>query len=257
MRYITPENIMAMRFGKAAPPRWDVAVLCFRDLTGSRLIIGELGAAALGERILWGMYEFPEDPRVHELRIGQHRVCVVGQCIWGGPQASIVVEELACLGVKHIIGIGAAGSIDAAFPKGSQLVAASSLATDGTTRAYTDDGEVHADARLLAIARAAGGACKAEVHSVRAATVDAIYRETHAAVLCWAGQGAHVLNMETAPFYAASAACGVAGVWIGHVSDCIVGGYWEGWDDIGGMTVTSARIARAMLERILGGDGNG
>ena len=53
--------------------------------------------------------------------------------------------------------------------------------------------------------------------------------------------------METSALYAASETCGIRCLWIGHVSDCLVGGEWEEWSDIADMTVTSARIGLEIL----------
>lgn len=40
--------------------------------------------------------------------------------------------------------------------------------------------------------------------------------------------GAHVVNMESAPFYAAAAVCGLRAIWIGHVGDVLTGD-WQSW----------------------------
>ena len=53
--------------------------------------------------------------------------------------------------------------------------------------------------------------------------------------------------METSPLYAVSATCGISSLWIGHVSDCMVGSEWEEWIDIKDMTVISAKLVLGML----------
>ena len=86
----------------------------------------------------------------------------------------------------------------------------------------------------------------------RAATVDALYRETETDVEAWRKDGAQIVNMETSALYAASLTCGVSSVWIGHISDRLVGGEWEEWTDLNDMTQTSAALALEMLAELLG-----
>jgi hypothetical protein len=192
-RYITPEAIMQSRFGDNPRPEWDAAVLCFRSHEGSRLIAEMMRAKPLGYKVLWGMDEIPAYPLAHEFIVGKARVGLIARCLWGGPQTAIMVEELVHLGVKHLIGIGAAGSIAADLPRTTQIVATVALTTDG----------------------------------------------------------AETVNMEVAPFYAASAVCGVESVWIGHVSDCLANHAWEPWDNLEQMTAQSAQIGLDVLEELL------
>ncbi len=60
------------------------------------------------------------------------------------------------------------------------------------------------------------------------ALVDAVYRETPRIVDEWRGMGASIVNMEVAAFYAAAKACGIRALWLGHVSDILIGD-WEDW----------------------------
>ncbi|MCJ7548548.1 MAG: hypothetical protein MUQ30_02575 [Anaerolineae bacterium] len=253
MRHITPEAFMHGRFDIHPRPQWKAAVLCFRDLEGSRQLVEELGALPLGYKVITGMEEFPGNPLAyaHELTIGEAKVGVIARCEWGGPQTAFVVEELAHIGVTQIIGIGACGSIDPDIPKGSQVVAPTALLTDGTSKAYSsDETEITGDPLLCSLALSAGQSLSTKVTSVRTVTTDAIYRETEADVRTWREWGGQVVNMETSALYAASETCGIKCLWIGHVSDCLVGGDWEAWSDIEDMTVTSARIGLEILARM-------
>lgn len=249
MPYITPEVFMQGRFDDNPRPEWKTAVLCFRDLEGSRLLVQGLGARPLGYQVLSGMGEFPGNPLpyAHELTIGQANVGVIARCGGGGPQTAILVEELAYIGVTKIIGIGAVGSIDPTIPKGSQVVAQVALTLDGTSKAYTDAPELRGDALLCSLALAAGERLSTGVRKVCAVTTDALYRESEADVEAWRKQGAQVVNMETSALYAASATCGIRSVWLGHVSDCLRGSEWEEWIDIEDMTVMSAKLGLEML----------
>jgi uridine phosphorylase len=251
MRYITPEAIMQSRFGDNPRPEWDAAVLCFRSHEGSRLIAEMMGAKPLGYKVLWGMDEIPAYPLAHEFVVGKARVGLIARCLWGGPQTAIMVEELAHLGVKHLIGIGAAGSIATDLPRTTQIVATVALTTDGTSRAYTDETEVHVNPAIYATIRQAECAHPWRLSAVKVATIDAIYRETDTLIRGLAGRGAETVNMEVAPFYAASAVCGVESAWIGHVSDCLMNHAWEPWDNLEQMTAQSAQIGLDVLEELL------
>ncbi|MBN1815074.1 MAG: hypothetical protein JXA14_24785 [Anaerolineae bacterium] len=250
MRYITPEAIMRSRFGDNPRPQWDAAVLCFRSYEGSGSLIEAFDAKPLGYKVLWGMDEIPRYPLAHEFTIGAVRVGVIARCLWGGPQTAILVEELAHLGVRTIVGIGAAGSITADLPRGTQIVVTSALTTDGTSRAYTDEAEVHVAPDIYAAIQQAEREYPWHLRPVRVATIDAIYRETDVLIRSLADRGAEVVNMEVTPLYTASIVCGIESVWIGHVSDCLVDREWEPWDDLEQMTDQSARIGLDILHSI-------
>jgi uridine phosphorylase len=251
MRYVTPQAVMEGRFEEHPGPRWDVAVLCFRASYGSTALLEKLGATPLKYKVLWGGDALRDCPYVYEARLGGRRVGVVAQCQWGGPQAAILVEELAHLGVSHFIGFGAAGSLLPDLAKGTQIVASTGLVTDGTSRAYTSDSEVAVDTGLHAEAQAVAASLGVDLVAVRIATVDAVYRETEAAVQSWLDAGAQAINMETTPLYAASVACGAKSLWLGHISDCLVDKQWDTWKRSGSMTETSVAITMGVLERLV------
>jgi uridine phosphorylase len=254
VRYITPEAFMHGRFDVNARPQWETAVLCFRDMEGSRQLVEGLGAIPLGYQVISGMEEFSGNPLpyAHELAIGEAKVGVIARCGWGGPQTAIIVEELAYIGVTTIIGIGAVGSLDPAIPQGRQVVAQTALLTDGTSKAYSDELEIKANPLLCTLALSAGQSLLTKVYPVRTVTTDAIYRETEAEVRIWRARGGQVVNMETSALYAASDTCKISSLWIGHVSDCLVGGEWEEWSDIAEMTAMSARLGLEILTQMYG-----
>jgi uridine phosphorylase len=253
MRYITPETVIRRRFGDNPTPQWNAAVLCFRSYEGSGLLVEAFEAWPLGYKALWGMDDVPGRPLTYEFTVGAARVGVIACCLWGGPQTAILVEELAHLGVETIVGVGAAGSVAANLPRGTQIVVTSALTTDGTSRAYTDETEMHVAPGIDAAIQQAEAGHSWCLRPVRAATIDAIYRETDGLIRSLVEQGAQVINMEVAPLYAASAVCGVDSVWIGHVSDCLVDCEWEPWDSLEQMTVQSAEIGLDVLHSILDG----
>jgi uridine phosphorylase len=249
-RYITPDALMALRFRDRGRPRWDVGVLCFRGRVGSGALVDKLGARPVGQKVLYALEESSEHPHVHEAAVGGSAIVVVAGCLWGGPQTAILVEELACLGVRSVIGYGVAGSLVADLPKGTQVVAASGVVTDGTSRAYTTRAVVHPDEALVAAVGAVADRLHTDVSPVAVATVDALYRETEDDVRRWRERGARAINMETAPLYAASRACGVPSVWLGHISDSLATSCWESWERPATMTDVTVAVTVALVEEL-------
>ncbi|GIP31236.1 hypothetical protein [Paenibacillus sp. J2TS4] len=252
-RYITPEQVMKNRFNHFPRPRWKTAVLCFRDYRGSQVLVQGFKAAPVGYKVLYGMEEHEGSPFVYEAAVAGEPIGIVTRCQWGGPQAAILVEELAELGVRYIIGYGAAGSIRQSIAQGEQLVANSAMAGDGTSRAYRSDAEklLTGSPELIRLAKEAAGALGFPLREAVAVTADALYRETDEWVEACLQKGADVVNMETGPLYAAAAACGVRSVWLGHVSDCLVREKWHDWHvDLIGMAEATSQIALGLAQRL-------
>jgi uridine phosphorylase len=192
------------------------------------------------------------EPFVFEADVGARRIVVVTRCVWGGPQAAILIEELAALGVRTIVGYGVAGSLHPQeLPQGTFVVAETALPTDGTTRAYGATSIQSADPGLLEAAISAGKKVGCPLTRVRAATVDALYRETPSLIQDIRDQGGQIVQMECSPLYAVSAACGVRSVWIGYVTDCLSDGSWTDWyRPLTDANENAIRICRGVLESL-------
>jgi len=202
--------------------------MIFRDKVGSRLVLDELDSVQpIAHRMIYNSCG-PDllDGCVFTARIGGDEILVLTRCVWGGPQTTILVEELACLGVHSVVGYGIAGSMDPAITRGRLLAGALALATDGTSQAYGDEKTILPDASLLQQATVSGSH---DVVPVTVATVDALYRETHQLIEMYKSRGAQVVNMETSPFYAAARACGMRAIWLGYVTDHLLDGKWDNW----------------------------
>lgn len=252
MRYIDPQRFIQKRFADRTKPNWRVAVICFRDLKSSGILINKLRAVPMKQVILSGM-DYPGDrPYVYEASISDNPIGVISGCWWGGPQTAMVVEELACIGVEYIIGFGLAGSISHDIPKCAHIVALRGLVTDGTSRAYTKANSVSADDELLRMLLSIKHNLKNEIILTIIATVDAIYQETDAAVQEWSNLGAQAINMETTPLYAASAACGIRSLWLGYISDRLLDNKWDDWSGLpDSLDDDSADMTIALLESLV------
>ena len=229
-RFITPEMVMTNRFLAYPRPQWDCAVVCFRDYQGSQILVNAFDARPLGYKAIYGMEECAEFPIVYETEILGRRIGIVTRCNWGAPQAAIIVEELATLGVTSIIGYGAAGSIQRDLTRGTQLMVRSALCNDGTSQVYHKDAtSVGGSVTLRTRAQVAAQRLGHPLIEVSAATVDALYRETDELVSQWQAAGAEIINMESGALYATSESCGIRSLWLGFVSDCLVEEGWQDW----------------------------
>ncbi len=136
---------------------------------------------------------------------GGHRFLSLAH-VYGGPVSSATVEELAYYGVDTILAYGLAGALGVEdLGMGGFYVVASALAADGTTPHYTSDPVVQADPELLRHVENAW--CElglASLRGVRAATGDAIYRESDAMLDGFRANGCHIVNLDSAHLYAAS-----------------------------------------------------
>ncbi len=255
MRYITPEHCIRSRLGDRPAPKWPVALLVFRDQTGSQAVLDAFDPIRpVGYRLLYNLTGPSSEPLVFEADVGGQRIALVTRCVWGGPQTAIVVEELGYLGVPLILGYGVAGAIDPCLRQGDFVVADAALPTDGTSRAYGAEVAQSADAALADAAAAAIEQANNEATRVQAAQVDALYRETPALVEDLRARGGQIVNLETATLYAVSAACGVRAVWLGYVSDCLTDGKWDDWFvDLGDRASTAATVCRDLVATVLTG----
>ena len=153
---------------------------------------------------------------------------LMGQ-VYGGPFCSIIVEELSVFGVRHAVGYGFSGAVDGNVAPGSIMVAESSFCSDGTSKQYTRDNEVYADAHMLESLQSI-----IERHGIRPEmgkvwTTDALYREFPSKVAHWRRKGAKFVNLETGPFYAVARARGIKAVYLSVVSDNVDRSTWSGW----------------------------
>ncbi len=255
MRYIDPLVIMRARAQGAALPSWQAAVIVFHGRARSRAIVERLGGRPMTHTVFAGL----EPSEVLSTTCGGRPVgilCSVGRQAGGGPLAAALVEELSSIGVRWILGLGCAGSIDPSVHRGSQFVIATALATDGTSRSYLGTAAAATpDETMLQAAAAIEKRRGRPIPRLTAATVDAIYRETPEAVARWRGAGAHIINMEAAPLYAAAQVCGARALYVGHVSDELHGPEWNAWfgGDRGPMAAESADIAAGILAEVLAG----
>ena len=153
---------------------------------------------------------------------------LVGQ-VYGGPFCSIILEELAFFGVKYAVGYGFSGTLDSNVALGSIMIAESGICSDGTSKEYTDDIEVYADADMLTTLKDIVRNHGVEPAVGKVWTTDAIYREYPSKVASWKRSGARFCNLETSPFYTVARTVGIRAVYLSVVSDNVEKSKWSGW----------------------------
>jgi uridine phosphorylase len=160
----------------------------------------------------------------------------------GAPATAILLEELAVLGVKEIVAIDVAGSIDARLRSGSIVLAEAAICGDGTSPHYVPgEAQVVVDAGLAT--RLADAFKDADVALARGSvwSTDAPFRETPSLLETMRGSGASLVDMETAALYAAGNALGIATAAVLVVADET----FEEWQPPADMHLVQAQLARA------------
>ena len=158
----------------------------------------------------------------HQYRglVGGRPILMV-DAVYGGPVCATVLEEMAHHGVKFAVGYGYAGSLRREIPPGSLVVAASAVASDGTSRAYVSTPEVQAGAALLAVYDRLDPVHRDGIRKGKAWSTDAIYREYPSRIRSWTRAGADFVNMDTSHFYAVSQAVGIDAISFSLISDYV------------------------------------
>ena len=242
MRYITPAYTIGNRFKNKDHPKWDALVIIFRD-RASPVIREALNTQDFGSPVFSGI----DIKHTSYLDINGKKIGVIDHCIWGGPQASILVEEAAEIGISKIIGIGACGSLSKEIHKGSLVVAKNSFNTDGTSKIYQTINKSEPSSRLLKLTESNN---HFSPKLAQAVCMDALYRETRELIDSFIKIGGEIINMESSAFYAASRLCEVESLWIGCVSDSLVGDDWQDWSNTDEMSYQSGLFCKEILQQL-------
>ena len=153
--------------------------------------------------------------------------CLVTGFGCGGPSVALVMEQLIALGVKEIIFVGLAGSLQEEVIAGDIVLCEESICADGTSPHYTAKELVRAAPKLTARLSHALKAQKLDFHLGRNWSTDAIFRETKAEIKHYQKNHVLTVDMETSAVLAVCArrkiACAAAYV----VSDYLGGQKWQ------------------------------
>lgn len=199
--HLTPHGLVGRRFGRDVFGGLRIALVGFCPPPP---VFGKYAREEVRDQHF--IHLSPDSVRI--LSHGGHRFLSLAH-VYGGPVASATVEELAFYGFDVVLAYGLAGGLNmgsaAGRPlgMGSYYLVETALARDGTTPHYTSRPVLAADPGLVAeITRSWGGTDP--ILPVRAATNDAIYRESDALLDRFRDAGCHVVNLDSAHLYAAS-----------------------------------------------------
>ncbi|AEM88976.1 nucleoside phosphorylase [Streptomyces violaceusniger] len=135
------------------------------------------------------------------------KIAVCGDFGLGAPAAALVLEQLIALGVRRIVTVGTAASLQPHLNPGDLVVCDSALRDEGVSRHYlppspsiTPPGEL--TARLT---KALRDQDHVMVHQGPGWTTDAPYRETRAEIEQYAATGVMTADMEAAAVFAVTA----------------------------------------------------
>lgn len=146
----------------------------------------------------------------------------------GAPFATIVVEELAALGVKAFVIVGIAGSLDRNIPAGSMVVCSKALRDEGTSHHYRSAARFARPDRLLTNSLKLSLE-RAGVPYVEGSTwtIDAPYRETGPEIRRYRKGGILTVEMEAAAVFTVTQVLGRKSAALFVVSDFLDENGWE------------------------------
>ena len=154
-------------------------------------------------------------------------VCFITGFGCGGPSAVLAVEQAVALGVKEIIFMGLAGSLQEEVMPGDIVLCEESICADGTSLHYTSKESARADKKLTARLARALQAQKLDFHVGRNWSTDAVFRETKKEITHYQKQHVLTVDMETSAVLAVCARRKIPCACAFIVSDFLGGGVWK------------------------------
>lgn len=238
-RIISPGDFLKGQDIEANRHKFTKAIISFMSL-------GEMAGKFGGEYSKSPIFSHTSEPFL----VRGDGAILIGK-VYGGPFCSIILEELAFFGIKHVVGYGFSGTLDSSVPPGNIMVAESGICSDGTSKEYSSDTEVLADRDMLASITDIAKGYGIELKPGKVWTTDALYREYPSKIVSWQSAGARFCNLETSPFYVVSRAIGVRAIYISVVSDDVTGRKWSGWkSDLAKVTEAMWNISLDMIDSL-------
>ena len=155
--------------------------------------------------------------------------CALARIGIGAPAAALLLEDSIARGVRDVLVVGSAGSLQGHLPIGATVIVTGAEREDGTSHHYLPAGEVvSADPELTARLEERSVALGAEPVRGRSWTIDAPYRETVGAIRRHREAGVSVVEMKAAAIFAVARVRGVRAALIVAVSDELFGDEWKG-----------------------------
>jgi uridine phosphorylase len=159
------------------------------------------------------------------------RSIAVSRLPMGAPAAAAALELMISAGVRTILLVGSAGSLQPSLPVGSLVIATGALRHEGTSHHYLPESDPAApDAHLVQALAAAADRKGVPAPTLGPVwTTDAIYRECMDTVTRLAAQGYLAVEMEAAALFAVAKRHGVRAAALLAMSDEIHDGWHPGF----------------------------
>ncbi len=164
---------------------------------------------------------------VYEMIVEGERIAVMHPGV-GAPLAAAFLEELIALGCRQFIACGGCGVLNGDIGLGHVVVPATAVRDEGTSYHYLPPSREVA-ASLDAVQAIKQALQKHHVPYIvgKTWTTDAIYRETPARIAQRRAEGCHVVEMETAAFFAVAQFRRVTFGQLLYGGDDLVGDAWD------------------------------
>ncbi len=153
--------------------------------------------------------------------------CFLPLAVSGAPATAMHLELLIVLGVKKVIFLGTAGSLQEEVQTGDIVVCQEALCAEGTSPHYVKGETVRPNASLLTALTKNLRLEKVNFHLGRHWTTDGVFRETKAEISHYQKQGVLTVDMEASAFLAVCRKRKVQGAAAFVVSDQLSKGIWE------------------------------
>jgi uridine phosphorylase len=146
----------------------------------------------------------------------------------GAAAATLALEHAVAWGVRRLVTVGTAGSLQRSIPIGSLVVCERAIRDEGTSHHYAESAKYASAAPELSARLAETlGSLQQEYRVGTAWTTDAPYRETRAEVRSYAAEGVAVVDMEAAALFTVAAYRGAEAAALFSVSDSLAEGSWQ------------------------------
>lgn len=145
----------------------------------------------------------------------------------GGPAVAMTAEQLIALGVKEMIFVGLAGSLQEEVQPGDIVVCDESICADGTSPHYTARELVKPSRLLTCKLTQRLRVEKIDFHVGRNWSTDALYRETKTEIKHYQKNHVLTVEMETSALYSVCTRRKTACAAVYVVSDYVGDGKWQ------------------------------
>jgi uridine phosphorylase len=154
--------------------------------------------------------------------------CALARISIGAPAAALLLEDSVARGVRNVLVVGSAGSLQRRLPIGSTVIVTGAEREDGTSHHYVPADEfVSSDPELTAALQECSANRGVRPVRGRSWTIDAPYSETVGAIRRHREAGVSVVEMEAAAIFAVARVRGVRAALIVAVSDELFGHEWN------------------------------